>query len=43
MEIIIGTAFIITVFVLGEIADRRAGFGTTAREHVDAWAELLRR
>jgi hypothetical protein len=43
MEMLFGFAFVITVFLLGEIADRRAGHGTTLREHADAWADLVRR
>jgi hypothetical protein len=43
MEFALATATILIIFVLGEIADRRAGFGTTLREHADAWADLVRR
>jgi hypothetical protein len=43
MEITLAIATIITIFVLGEIADRRAGYGTTLREYADAFAEPFRR
>jgi hypothetical protein len=43
MEMLFGFAIVITVFVLGEIADRRAGYGTTLREYADAFAEPFRR
>jgi hypothetical protein len=43
MEIMLAIATVIAIFVFGEIADRRAGYGTTLREYVDAFADAFRR